>query len=72
VLLGTVAFYGAVSDTDVAFGPTPALYLAAGFITIGSLASLALIPAAVGTWICRWFTIGAASSTRCWRSLRRT
>jgi CubicO group peptidase (beta-lactamase class C family) len=55
---GTAAFFAAVSDADVAFGPTPALYLATGFITVGSIASLALIPVAVGSWINGWFTIG--------------
>jgi CubicO group peptidase (beta-lactamase class C family) len=58
LVLGTAAFFAAVSDSDVAFGPTPALYLAAGLITIGSLAGLALIPAAVGSWIHSWFTVG--------------
>lgn len=58
LLLGTVAFFAAVSDSDIAFGPTLVLYLATGFITIASLAGLALIPAAVGAWIHGWFTIG--------------
>jgi CubicO group peptidase (beta-lactamase class C family) len=58
LLLGTVAFFLTVSNSDVAFGPTLSLYLAAGLITIASLASLALIPAAIGSWIRGWFTIG--------------
>ena len=54
----TSTISAAVSDTDVAFGPTPALYLAAGFATFASVAGLALIPAAIGSWIHGWFTIG--------------
>ena len=58
LVLGTLAFFVAVSDSDVAFGPTPALYLAAGLISVGALAGLALIPAAVAAWAGRWFTVG--------------
>ena len=58
LLLGLAAFFVAVSDSDVAFGPTPALYLAAALITISSIAGLALVPAAVGSWMHGWFTIG--------------
>ena len=56
--LATAAFFMAISDTAVAYGATPTLYAAVGLITIGSLAGLALIPAAVGAWVNRWFTIG--------------
>jgi len=58
LLLGTAAFFATLGDSDVAYGPTLALYLATGFFTIASLAGLALIPAAVASWIYRWFTIG--------------
>jgi hypothetical protein len=55
---GTVALLLALGSTEAAFGAPPTLYLAAGFITIASVAGLALIPAAVGAWANRWFTIG--------------
>lgn len=46
--LGTGALFVAVGGTAIAYGATPNLYLAAGLITIGSIACLALVPSAVG------------------------
>ena len=58
LILGTLAFFFTVSNTAVAYGPTLTLYLTAIFITVGSIAGLLLIPAAVGAWVYRWFTSG--------------
>jgi hypothetical protein len=59
---GTVAFFAAVSDGDGGFGPAPALPLATGFLTLGSVAGLALIPSTVSSRICRGPPCTAAAS----------
>lgn len=58
LLVGLIAFFLAVSDTAVAYGPTLMLYLATGLISLGAVASVALVPAAAGAWKSRWFTMG--------------
>ena len=42
----------------VAKGPTSVLYLATGIISLGAVASWALVLAAARAWKNRWFTMG--------------
>jgi CubicO group peptidase (beta-lactamase class C family) len=56
--LATVALFLGLSDPDVVYGATPAIYAATALITFTTTAGLLLIPAAAGAWWKQWFTIG--------------
>jgi hypothetical protein len=58
ITLATVALFLGLSDSDVVYGATPAIYTATAMITVAATAGLLLIPAAAGAWWKRWFTIG--------------
>lgn len=57
LLAGTGALFAGLSS-DVVYGPTPLVLTATSLISVAAIAGLFLLPAAVGAWTRRWYSVG--------------